>query len=355
MVSRILVGVNGFGRIGRALCRILEEDPRIRVGVINDIADDVRNLAYLYNYDSVYGRARTWAGARTGEDTMVIGERRVPVFHHRSLADVPWADHGVSVVVEASGVAHNVTTAHEAVAAGALAKVVVTHVPRLAVDTHVVMGINHQQYDPARHHVVSSSICDANAIAHPLKALDETFGVSGGSVTTVHPWLSYQNLVDAPLGSQSQPGHYWRDYSLGRMSVGALIPKNTTAMTALEPVLGDLARRIGSFSYRVPTPVVSSADLTLMLARDTTTEEVRTALEQRFLDSPYVALNYESRTSVDYEGEPWSAALDMQWLSVTGGRLVKVVAWYDNEWGYASRVRDVVALLSGMPLRGESA
>ncbi|WP_136656240.1 hypothetical protein [Nitratireductor sp. XY-223] len=240
-----------------------------------------------------------------------------------------------------SGVKSNVVASHELVARDDVRKVVVTHSPKNDIDMHVIMGINHKEYNPSADHVLSSSICDANAIAHPLKALNDAVGVIGGSVTTLHPWLNYQNLLDAPVASQRDPGHVWKDYSLGRTSVGSLIPKNTTAVEALKPVLGDLAERIGSFSYRTPNTVVASADLTLLLDRNLSQAELEDILNSAFDGSPFVALNWQSLISLDYQGQPWSAVIDMQWVKAIGGGLVKIVAWYDNEWGYASRALDV--------------
>ncbi len=346
-IKPIRLGINGFGRIGRAITRILRDDARFVLAAINDVAEDVANLTYLLNYDSVYGRMKDPARLCSDSRAMEIGDRQVPVYCKTRLDEVPWADDGVQVVVDSSGVGGNIAQAQGLVKDRRLSKVIVTHSPSKGVDFWCIMGVNDDAYDAERHHVISSSICDANAMAHVFKALDEGFGIVGGSVTTLHPWLSYQNLVDAPVASQSNPGHFWKDYSLGRACTGVLIPKKTTAVSALKPILGELVDGISSFSYRVPTPIVSSADMNLILDRTTTSSELRDFLEKRFEDSPYVSLNVDSLTSIDYLGECHSAVLDLQWLQVSGGKLAKVIAWYDNEWGYSCRVRDLIGLIGG--------
>ena len=202
--------------------------------------------------------------------------------------------------------------------------------------------MNDGLYDPSRHHVVSNTICDANAVAHVLKAVDEEFELARGMVTTLHPWLSFQNLVDGPVPWQARPGAYWSDFSLGRSSVNALIPKNTTVISALEPVLPHIPPRMSALSYRVPTQVVCSADLTLDVNTPTDRAGLLGFFEERFGDSPYVTIESESLVSTDFIGQSQSAAVDARWLNVVDGRLLKIVLWYDNEWGYSSRVVDLL-------------
>ena len=339
------VGINGFGRIGRTVARIIAQRDDLEVAAINDIAEDVPNLAYLYNYDSNFGTPQVRARAQMGSRSLAIGDREIPVFCERDIAAADWHHAGAQVIIDSSGVFDNVLSARRLVDEGRVAKVIVTHSPASGIDRHIVLGINEADYDPRQHHVISSSICDANAIAHPLYALDKTFGIDEGYVTTLHPWLSYQNLVDAPLSSQSNPGHFWKDYSLGRASVGAIFPKNTTAVAALRPILPSIVDRLGSFSYRIPTAIVTSADMTLRLSRAVSLEEVRDCIETLVAQSPYLAINEEALVSVDYLQSPASAVFDMQWLGLCGDRLLKVVVWYDNEWGYSSRVADLAGHL----------
>ncbi|MGB8273664.1 MAG: glyceraldehyde 3-phosphate dehydrogenase NAD-binding domain-containing protein [Alphaproteobacteria bacterium] len=346
MTRAIRIGINGFGRIGRQVARMAVTSPDLEIAAVNDLAPNVENLAYLYNYDSTFGRAPVRANAFPARGVVAFGNREAPFFAQDLSLHVPWQDHGVEILIEATGVAANVRAAKALVAAGRVRKVIVTHSPDEGVDRYIIMGINDSDYDDRRDHVVSNTICDANAIAHPLLAIDRKYGIDSGFVTTLHPWLSYQNLVDAPVGWQQRPGQFWTDFSLGRMSTGTLIPKSTTAVTTLAPILPAIAKRLGGFSFRTPTHIVSCADLTLRLRCDTTGENLGRFLADAFEGSPYVGLNRESLVGVDYVGSPLSATIDMQWVQVVGRRMAKLVLWYDNEWGYSSRVMDMARLMS---------
>lgn len=347
MSEECRVAVNGFGRIGRVLARQVVARTGFRLVAVNDLTGDVGNLAYLFNYDTNYGRAPVPATEGSADGTMVLDGSIVRCHGERLATDVPWEDSDVDVLVDATGVAANVLAAHELVAQGRVPKVVITHCPSAEVDLHLIYGINDDRYLADRHHVVAGNICDANAVAHPIKALQESFEIASGYLTTIHPWLSYQHLVDAPTVKVSEPQHFWPDYSLGRASSSALIPKNTTAVDALAPVLPDVAAKLGSFSYRVPTPVVASADLTLRLGGSPGMVEVEEVLRELVVRSSVVNGNDESLVSQDYLGVDASATIDFQWLGVHGD-LVKVVLWYDNEWGYAARMLDIAGLMGGI-------
>ena len=339
----IRIGLNGFGRIGRCLARIVGERPGFEIVAVNDLSDQT-NLVYLYNYDSTYGKAPQ--RARLSPDSGVSLHGREVGFHsERLITDVPWDDYEVDVLVDATGVHDNVIGARKLINSEQVPKAIVTHSPPDEVDRYVIMGVNDHEYDHDSDHLLSSTICDANAIAHVLMALDDDFGVTGGLVTTLHPWLSYQNLVDGPVAWQRFPGAYWSDYALGRSSVMSMIAKNTTAVSALQPIMPDIEQRLEAISFRIPTSIVSIADLSLHLGRATDVDEVISMLEARFGDSPYVHLNSEQLISVDYAGEPYSAVIDLNWIRISGDRLVKMVLWYDNEWGYSSRVLDLAALV----------
>lgn len=346
--QEIKIGINGFGRIGRAVVKILSQDPRFQVVLVNDITEDINNLAYLYNYDSVYGRTTPAAVVADQGRALQIEDQTMLISCERSAAKVPWADLGVDIIIDSSGVRENIDEERVLVEKGYVKKVIVTHSPTSGIDRYIVMGVNDDDYKAETDHVVSSSICDANAIGHMLKAVDHLFGIETGSITTLHPWLSYQNLVDGPLINQSRPGHNWPDFSLGRSSINTLIPKETTAVRALEPVMGDLPGKLASFSYRIPTSIVSSADINLFVAKDITSAQLVDGLKQYFDGSPYVTMNEASLTSIDYVMEPWSCVIDSQWTKVHDKRLVKLIVWYDNEWAYSSRVKDVAALLAGV-------
>jgi glyceraldehyde 3-phosphate dehydrogenase len=178
-----------------------------------------------------------------------------------------------------------------------------------------------------------------------MKWMDSQYGIKNGSLTTLHPWLSYQNLVDGPAISQSNPGVVWTDYALGRASTDSLIPKNTTAMSAVEKVLPQLKGKIISFSYRIPTDIVATSDITINLKCDVSTSEIKKFLQEQCDKSPYVRMNTESLVSLDYEKDESSAIIDMQWVKAVNN-VVKIVLWYDNEWGYSARVLDLVNKLA---------
>ncbi len=342
------VGINGFGRIGRAVTRILLARGRHRIVHVNDLNPDVQNLAYLMKYDTTYGRLADEVAA--DGDAISVGAQRFRVTHVGDLAEVDWGASGVDVVIEATGTSRN---EHHAagVAQRVRGGVVVTHACPSA-DYTLVFGATERGFDPARHKVVSTSICDAIAAAPVLKVLLEAFGLEYGFVTTLHPWLSYQNLMDGPARSQAYPGATYSHYPLGRASVGALIPKPTTVVSACERIVPELAGLLKCMSYRVPTPCVSSADLSLQLERPATEDAVREAfraLQASQRGRRVVRITDEPLISVDYLGDEHSCIIDTRWLMLNRGRQLKVVLWYDNEWGYASRVADALDLIAAPP------
>jgi len=339
------VGVNGFGRIGRCVAKQVAAHDQMDLVAINDVADNVDNLLYLYNYDSHYGRANPRAERIGSTNTCRIGRHDVEVFRQANVADAEWQRLEVDLLVDSSGITDNVTGCQKLVASGSVRKAVITHSPDNDVDAYVIMGVNDDTYDSAHHHVVSNTICDANAIAHVLLALDEQFGITRGMVTTLHPWLSFQNLVDGPVPWQARPGAYWSDFSLGRSSVNAMIPKNTTVISALQPVLPTIPPRFSALSYRVPTQVVCSADLTVDVREPTDRDGLLQFFNDRFDGSPYVTIDDESLVSTDFVGQSQSASIDARWLNVVDERMLKVVLWYDNEWGYSSRVVDLLSMI----------
>ena len=328
--------INGFGRIGRAITKLNMKYQKFDLVQINDINPNCENLTYLLNYDSTYGRLPEPATSLGNE--MSIGGHVVKVSSFSDLNEISWAELDIDVLIDASGVSKNVLVAKDLTRKGALKKVVVTHSSD-DVDREVILGVNTDALTK-EDSVVSSSICDANAIAHPLKWIDSAFGISGGAVTTLHPWLSYQNLVDGPSISQSNPGIVWSDFALGRAAGESLIPKNTTALTATEKIIPAIAGKLLSFSYRIPTRTVASSDLTLHLESSVTTKQFEQFLNDQCLQSDYVRANYESLVSVDYEQDEASAILDLQWIK-TMNNTVKLILWYDNEWAYSTRALEL--------------
>lgn len=340
------IGLNGFGRIGRAVTRILSGQPELQLAAVNELDSDLKNFAYLLKYDSVYGRFQMSVEADVERRTLHIGEMPVTFYSDGKIQDVPWEKHQIDVLIEATGVDANAQAAHDLVRRG-VPKVVITNAHR-AVDTTIIMGVNGGTYDPTIHHVVSSSICDANAIAPVLSQLDRRWGVEAAFITTLHPWLSYQNLLDGPVSSVVSPGHSWYDYGLGRSSSLSLIPKDTTAAKATLAVLPELQGRLEAISFRVPTHIVSASDLSILLKRDATVEAVNVHFTALAAETPRIfGFEQDHLVSIDYLGTEQSSIVDGRRTRVIDKRFLKMVTWYDNEWGYSSRVVDVAALVAG--------
>lgn len=342
------VGINGFGRIGRAIYRANCEKKAFKVVAVNDINPDIGNIAYTLNYDSLYDRLREPLQVDARAGIIHNAHDSIAVFHESSIDDVPWDAAGVDVVIDASGVFANVLAARSVIEKGGAQKVLITHSPDRCVDFTMVLGANEHLLDVERHAVIASSICDATAIAPVLKVMREAFGIQSGYVTTLHPWLNYQNLMDGPASSWSMPGEIYHHYALGRSVIGNIIPKPTTAIAATCRVLeGITEQMIGSFSYRTPTAIVGSADITLVTGRDVTRQEVLAAFAEYEREQKWSILhsNIEPLVSLDFKKSEYSAVVDTRWTEVVGSNLVKLVLWYDNEWGYASRVVDQVELL----------
>jgi glyceraldehyde 3-phosphate dehydrogenase len=337
---KIRIAINGFGRIGRSIARINERHKNFDLVLINDINPYVDNLAYLFKYDSTYGKFD--GEVENIGNKISINNNHIECFSCQDILEVPWEDYDIDVIIDSSGITSNAIKGKEIVKRGLASKIILTHSSN-ETDFEVIMGVNDNELSN-KHEVVSNSICDANAIAHIMKWMDDEYGIKGGSLTTLHPWLSYQNLVDGPAISQSNPGVVWSDFSLGRASTDSIIPKDTTAMTAVEKVLPHLANKIISFSYRIPTDIVASSDITLNLDKVVTKNDVSNFLKEKCDKNKYVNTNTESLVSLDYEKEESSAIIDLQWIKAIDN-VVKIVLWYDNEWGYSARVLDLAEKL----------
>lgn len=346
MKQKIRIGINGFGRIGRCCARIIQQDPMLELVAINDLVSDIDNLAYLYNYDSNYGRAEPKAEPGQDGHGFHIEDRQIRIYCEPDIAAVPWQSENIDLLIDASGVKANVLSGRQLIDSGVIKKIVVTHSPSEGVDKYIILGVNDDSYDPLRDHIVSNTICDANAIAHPLLALENEFGIQSGFVTTLHPWLSYQNLVDGPVPLQLVPGRYFNDYALGRTSTGTLIPKTTTAVEALRPILPAIEAKLSGLSFRVPTQIVSTADITLKLEQTPSQDELAEFFRTRYQDSRYVEINSDPLVGTDYLASPYSAVLDAQWTKSLKGGMIKIVLWYDNEWGYSCRVVDMLRMMA---------
>ncbi len=337
------VALIGFGRIGRAIYRINQKKQYFEIVAINDINPDTHNMAYLLKYDSTYGRFE--GSVTVDEPCMIINGLKTRIFHSTDLLKLPWEELDVDMVIDASGVHDNVLAAHKIIGHG-VKKVIVTHSPD-EVDHTIVFGANEESYRPEQHHVISSSICDAVAVAPVLRLINSAIGIRTGFLTTLHPWLAYQNLLDGPSISWALPGTIYSHYAIGRASPGSLIPKPTSAIEATQRVLPTLRGRMQCMSFRVPTQTVGAANLYLTLRRGTSLEEIASIFESYEAKQRWSIIhnNREPLVSVDYAQTEYSAVVDTRWSSLTNEENLFLVLWYDNEWGYSNRVVDLVRFL----------
>lgn len=340
------IGINGFGRIGRAIFRSNLNKKKFNVVAINDINPDIGNLVYQLNYDTLYDRLDE--KFEFNKDFIYSNHDNIKVFHQKHIDEVDWDSCDVDIVIDSSGILDNVLRAKETIKKQNLKKIVVTHSPN-EVDFTMVLGANEDKLDLSKHDVISSSICDATALSPVIKLIQENFGIKSGYITTLHPWLNYQNLIDGPASSWSVPGEIYHHYALGRSAIGNMIPKPTSALSATFKVIENLDESIiGSFSYRTPTAIVGSADITLNLNKKTSKKDVIDIFHhiENIQKWDIIHNNIEPLVSLDFKKSEFSAVVDHRWTDVIQGDVLKLVLWYDNEWGYATRVVDQVAYIS---------
>jgi glyceraldehyde 3-phosphate dehydrogenase len=335
-VARIRVGINGFGRIGRNVFRAALDEPALDFVAVNDITD-AKTLAHLLKYDSVHGTlARE---VRAEKDGLAIGGRQLRVTAERDPAKLPWKQLGVDLVLECSGLFTDRDKAAKHLEAGA--KKVIISAPSKNADVTVCMGVNPEAYDPKKHHVLSNASCTTNCLAPIAKVLHESFGIRRGLMTTVHSYTNDQRILDLPH----------EDLRRARAAALSMIPSSTGAAKAIGLVLPALNGRLDGMAVRVPTPNVSLVDLTVELERPATEEAVNAAVKQA-ADGPMKGiLHYcdEPLVSADFNGTPYSSIFDSLLTRVMDKTFCKVLSWYDNEWGFSNRMRDV-ALLVGRSL-----
>ena len=336
-MARMKVLINGFGRIGRAIFRVNMKKDYFDVVAINDINPDNKNMAYLIKYDSTYGKLSN--EVTDDEDGILIDGKRIRISHEKDINDVDLA--GIDIVIEASGVQKNIEEIERMAASSAVKRFLITNVSSKKAK-NIIFGVNEEEYANPDNRIISSSICDTISLAPIYGTISEKFRVESGFLVTLHPWLSYQNLLDGPAKSWSQPGDVYSHYALGRASTDALIPKSTSAIRALANVFPEATDTICSFSYRTPTQIVSSAVLTLVLDKDTTTKELISMFKEVESRQKYdvIETTDEPLVSVDYVGNDHSAIIDTRWVQVKNGNHIELVYWYDNEWGYSSRIVD---------------
>src|SRR3954466_3872550 len=328
----VKVGINGFGRIGRNIMRAALGQKDIDFIAVNDLTNS-KTLAHLLKYDSVLGNLH--AEVKATDSGITVDGEEFKVLSVKDPAQLPWKDLGVDVVFESTGIFTDRDGAAKHLAAGAK-KVIVT-APAKKPDITVVLGVNDAQYDASKHHIISNASCTTNCLAPLAKVLHDRFGIKKGWMTTVHSYTNDQQLLDLPH----------KDLRRARAAALSMIPTTTGAATAVGEVMPDLKGKLDGFAMRVPTPNVSVVDLAALVDKKTTAEEVNAALKAA-ADGPYkgiIEYSTEELVSIDFKGNPRSSIVDSAYTKVMDGDFVKVLSWYDNEWGYSNRCVDLLRLL----------
>ena len=333
MVSKI--GINGFGRIGRLTLRAIEQrhNDELEIVAINDLTD-TRTNAHLLRRDSTYG---PYPGKVVADDdSFAVDGRRVKVLAEREPGKIPWRDYGVDIVIESTGLFTDATKAAAHLEGGA--KKVIISAPAKNEDATIVLGVNEDSYDPVKHKVISNASCTTNCIAPVVKVLHQSFGVSKGLMTTIHAYTNDQRILDM----------YHKDLRRVRAAALNIIPTTTGAAKAVTMVIPELKGRVHGLAFRIPTPTVSVVDFVAELAQDVDVEEVNRALKAAADGELRGILEYcsEELVSVDFKGNPASSIVDAPSTMVIGGNMVKVLSWYDNEWGYSCRLADLAVYIT---------
>ena len=329
----VKVAINGFGRIGRNIFRAAMGDPAVDIVAVNDITD-AKTLAHLLKYDSILGNLGNKITAT--EDSIVVDGQAVRAFRVKELEKVDWPSTRAEIVIEAAGVFNKGPEARKHIR-GSVKKVVIT-APATDPDFTVVLGVNSQLYDPAKHHVISNASCTTNCLAPVAKVLLDTFGITAGFMTTIHSYTNDQRLLDLPH----------KDLRRARAAALSMIPTSTGAAKSIYLIIPELKGKLDGYALRVPTPNVSLVDLTVTTEKPATVEAVNAAFRAAAEGPLRGLLEYteEELVSVDFRGNPHSAIVDSGYTRVVGANCVKVLAWYDNEWGYSSRCVDLVKMIA---------
>jgi len=333
MVTRI--GINGFGRIGRLVLRANEgrNAGKVEVAAVNDLTDAETN-AHLLKYDTNYGRYPGKVEANNGD--LVVDGRSIKVFSERDPAQIPWGEMGVDLVIESTGIFTNADQASGHLKGGA--KKVIISAPASGEDLTIVLGVNNELYDAGKHNIISNASCTTNCFATMVKVLHDSFGVEHGLMSTIHSYTNDQAILDQRHG----------DLRRARAAAENIIPTSTGAARAVGLVLPELNGKLNGVAFRVPTSTGSITDFTAQVSRDVTAEEINEAYKKAAAGSMKGILEYndEALVSSDYKGNPHSSIIDGLSTMVMAGNMVKVMGWYDNEWGYSCRTTDLAALIS---------
>ncbi|HEY6764391.1 MAG TPA: type I glyceraldehyde-3-phosphate dehydrogenase [Candidatus Sulfotelmatobacter sp.] len=334
----IKVGINGFGRIGRNVLRASLSDPNIDIVAVNDLTDP-KTLAHLLKYDSILGNLTNNISA--ADDSVQIDKKNIKVFKEKDPAALPWESVGAQVVLESTGRFTDAADAKKHLR-GSVKKVIIS-APAKNEDVTVVLGVNHEKYDAAKHHIISNASCTTNCLAPIAKVINDEFKIVSGTMTTIHSYTNDQVILDFPH----------KDLRRARAAAINMIPTSTGAAKALKLVLPELGGKLDGFSMRVPTPNVSVVDLVVWVEKQTTKDEVNAALKRASESGPlkdYLGFEEHELVSSDFKGDSRSSIVDAPMTLVVGGNCVKVISWYDNEWGYSCRVRDLIAYIGSKGL-----
>ena len=334
----IKVGINGFGRIGRNVLRTALSDSNLEFVAVNDLTDP-KTLAHLLKYDSILGNLPHKITA--GTDSISIDGKSIKVFAEKDPAKLPWESVGAQVVIESTG---RFTDANDAKKhlRGPVKKVIIS-APAKNEDITLVLGVNHDKYDASKHHIISNASCTTNCLAPIAKVIHDNFKIISGTMTTIHSYTNDQVILDFPH----------KDLRRARAAALSMIPTSTGAAKALKLVIPEMAGKLDGFAMRVPTPNVSVVDLVAFVEKQTTKEEVNAALKKASETGSlkgYLSYEEEELVSADFKGNPFSSIVDAKMTLVVGGTCLKVISWYDNEWGYSCRVRDLINYLGAKGL-----
>ena len=333
----VKVGINGFGRIGRLVFRAALNNPQVDIVAVNDLTDS-ETLAHLLKYDSVHGIFN--ADVKAADGAIIVNGKEIKVTAVTDPAALPWKELGVQVALESTGRFTKRPDAAKHLDAGA--KKVVISAPGKEEDITIVMGVNHDKYDPANHHVISNASCTTNCLAPFAKVVNDKFGIVKGLMTTIHAYTNDQKILDLPH----------KDLRRARAAGMSIIPTSTGAAKAVALVLPELKGKLNGFAMRVPTPNVSVVDLVVELQKPTSAEEINAALKAAAANELKGILQYCDKplVSIDFNGNSHSSIVDALSTMVMEGNMAKIVSWYDNEWGYSSRVVDLIGYIAGKGL-----
>ena len=327
------VGINGFGRIGRNFLRASYKDPDIEILAVNDITDS-KTLAHLLKYDSVLGILE--ADIQAAEDAIIVDGKKIKVLSEKDPGNLPWKDLGVSVVIESTGLFRKKQDATKHIEQGGAEKVIIS-APAIEPDATLVLGVNEDTYDHENHHIISNASCTTNCLAPVVKVLHDEFGIEKGFMTTIHAYTGDQKLLDAPH----------KDLRRARAAAVSQIPTTTGAAKAVGLVIPELKGKIDGIAIRVPTVNVSVVDLVALLKKNGTAEEANAAFKKAAEGNLNGILQFteEPLVSVDFMANPHSAIVDGDYTRIIDGNMIKVLAWYDNEWGYSCRMIDLIKFM----------